>query len=300
MTAPQSTNEHLQKLINDAYGVISMYVTPKATLRALYSGGKDSSVVAHLASYHPSFKGVAHITTKTGPASWKHSQRVMALAEKNKWHCLTAEPATTMPMIVAKYGFPGPAAHTSVYIWLKERPIRQLAKDARKHDKRQLVIWLSGIRSAESAERAKNATERTVVTRSEWWINPIIDWTDDDVRLYVNEFGLEVANWHHSVDCFCGAYATKPERDLIAGADTDQFEYIQLLEQIAHAARNIQLLEVRIGMRKEGDVIPEEYCTWGHGLSSGKIAKMNGPTICNKCGVTDGILDNLRLQKQAS
>jgi 3'-phosphoadenosine 5'-phosphosulfate sulfotransferase (PAPS reductase)/FAD synthetase len=295
-------NEHLQKLINDAYGVISLYVTAKSTMRTLYSGGKDSTVVAHLASHHPSFNGVAHIQTMTGPASWRHSQQVIAMASKLGWDCLTAEPATTMPMIIAKYGFPGPAAHTSVYIWLKERPIRQLAIMARKKDKRKHVTWLSGIRRAESADRAKKATERTVVSSGEWWINPILDWTDDDVRLYVNTFGLEVSSWHHSNDCYCGSYATPEEHALIDAVDAEQSEYIKLLEVIAHAARDIQVLEAQIGMRSPDNVIAEEFCTWGHGHNKSSILDIPTPkiSICNKCGVTDGILDQLKAKRTSA
>lgn len=292
MIGPKVSNPQLQLLIDNAFGVLSLYQTPDATLRVLFSGGKDSTVVAHLASYHPAFNGVAHIVTKTGPASIKHSRAVVALAENNHWDCLTKEPATSFEMLVAKFGCPGPAAHSYMYRYLKERPIRQLAIQARSKDRKKRVLWASGIRRAESAARQQGATERTVVSSLEWWINPILDWSDEDVRHYIEAFDLKVPHWNHSIDCFCGAYATPEERALIAIADPDQYQYILLTEQIARAGREIQLLEVKLGVRKEQDVIPEEYCTWGHGLNRERLKEMktSGPTICNKCGVVDEIL----------
>jgi 3'-phosphoadenosine 5'-phosphosulfate sulfotransferase (PAPS reductase)/FAD synthetase len=281
----------LGERIKHARGLIALYTTPNATLRVLFSGGKDSMVVAHLAATMPGFNGVGHVRTLTGPASIAHSTDVLALAERNGWDCVVAQPFTTLPMLAAKNGLPGPALHSFFYSYLKERPIRQLTKMARKTDSRRRVIWLTGIRRAESAQRAQVAQERQIVSANEWWINPILEWSDNDVREYIKRHDLKVPNWHHSIDCFCGAYADPSERALIMKTHADQARYVELVEQIARAGREIQLLEVQYGVRKPENVVPESMCAWGHGLNA-KTAKLKNAatTICNKCGVTDEVL----------
>lgn len=290
----------IEELTKQAIGTIALYTTDESALWALYSGGKDSTVVAHLASFLPRFRGVAHVQTLTGPASIRHSQRVIETAKSNGWEVITATPFTTLPMIAINNGLPGPAMHSWAYRFLKERPIRQMAKDARKISKAKRVIWLSGIRRSESAARNEHATERTIASNSEWWVNPILEWSDDDVREYIEAHNLTVANWHHSVDCFCGAYADETERFAIKLEDVDQALYIAHVEEIARLGREIQLLEVKYGARDPKDVTPIEMCTWGHGLNKSRLKKQreNGPTICNKCGVLEEVLQQAAQRKE--
>lgn len=285
-------NNHLNNLIQQARGVIALYTTPGATLRVLYSGGKDSTVVAHLASTMPGFAGVAHVRTRTGPASWVHSERVLKAAEANGWNCLVGDPTfVTYPMLIARFGFPGPAMHNIFYQYLKGRAIAKLSTEARKRDKKKRIIWLTGIRWEESPAR-KKAPELRKESGAEWWVNPILSWTDADIRAYVDRFGLIVDSWSHSVDCQCGAHSHPEEHAAIDALDAQQSRYIALLEQLARVSREIQLLEVDAGMRDAGLVIPEEFCTWGHGLNATRLEKQreNSITICNRCGVLNEVL----------
>lgn len=100
-----------------------------AKVYCLISGGNDSSVASHLAaSYGPRVDGLVHINTGIGIEDTREFVREYArylqlpLTEKH--------PPRTYEELVLEYGFPGPAAHRYMYSWLKERPLRQVRREA--------------------------------------------------------------------------------------------------------------------------------------------------------------------------
>lgn len=277
----------IDELTRKARGFIALYTPMNATIRGLYSGGKDSAVATHIGSTLPGFNGVAHIVTLTGPMSMVHSRGVINKAKELGWDCLTASPFTTLPMIAINSGLPGPAAHNWAFRFLKERPMKALAQKAKQKDRRKNLIWLSGIRKAESAARNQKAPAVTKQGKTTL-LNPILDWSDEEVKAYIQKHNLSVANLHHSDDCQCGAYAQPIERPVVFAANGDQKRYIEMVEQIATLGREIQLLEVKYGFRDESDVTPPEFCTWGHGLNTTRLKELRAKhpdfNICNKCG----------------
>lgn len=282
-STPKST-PRLQPLIDEAFGILAMNssrVGKKTIVRALFSGGKDSITTAHLASHLPEWRGVGHVRTNTGPAAERHSDHSIKIAEQFGWDVIERTPSESLAGMVAQFGLPGPAAHNWMYRHLKERAIRKITSAARKPKER--IVYATGIRRAESANRQKAATELTVLTDLEWWTNPIINWQDHDVMEYVNYFGLEVPSIGHSLDCFCGSYAKPEEREWLMIDHPDQYAYVLLLEDIAKAGHQIQVLEVKRDYRKSA--FPEQFCKWGHGLNMKDIradCKVKG-SLCVNC-----------------
>lgn len=282
-----STTPNLQPKVDEAYGILAMHASmldKPTTLHALFSGGKDSIITTHLAAHLPEFRGVGHVRTDTGPAADRHSDRSVEIADKFGWKLTERSPTDTLPGIVAQYGFPGPGIHTWMYNRLKERAIRKITSDVRKKGWR--IVYATGIRQAESAARNKIEDSLTVVTGSEWWVNPILSWSDDDVFEYINHHGLQVPSIGHSLDCFCGSYATPEEREWLQIEHPDEYEYILLLEDIARSSRQIQLLQVKSGHREKA--FPEQYCRWGHGMNSNDVLRSQCSTKTNLCVNCDG------------
>lgn len=284
--ATPKTTPRLQPLVDAAFGTIAMHasnIDRSTVVRALFSGGKDSMVTAHISSHLPEFRGLGHVRTMTGPVADRHSDRALEIAAKQDWHVITRSPSETLAALVAQFGLPGPAAHTWMYIHLKERAIRKITSAARKA--KQRIVYTAGMRAAESAKRAANSKELTEVTQTEWWINPILDWSDEDVLEYIAFHGLSVPSIGHSLDCFCGSYATPEEREWIQIEHPGQYEYILLLEAIARAGHQIQVLEVKSGHREVA--FPVEFCAWGHGLNKADV-RANCTSKTNLCVNCDG------------
>lgn len=284
--ATPKTTSRLQPLLDEAWGTLALYATQvqkKNILYTLFSGGKDSMVTTHIASQFPGFHGLGHVRTHTGPASEQHSDRVVQTAEQYGWPIIQKSPSIQFPAWVIQYGFPGPAAHTWMYIKLKERAIRMISREVKKPKSR--LLYITGIRAAESAKRAKVGTEVNRISDNEWWVNPILNWSDEDVFEYVNYHGLHVSHMGHSLDCFCGAYAHPDEREMLQIEHPDQYEYILLLEDIAKAGRQIQMMEMQSGHRKEA--FPEAFCQWGHGMNMQDV-RANCQVKASLCSTCDG------------
>lgn len=280
------TTPRLQSLLDESWGILAMNATQiqkKTIIYSLFSGGKDSIVTAHIASHMLEFQGVGHVRTNTGPAANQHSDRAIAIAEGFGWPVYVSSPSESFASLVIQFGFPGPAVHTWMYIHLKERAIRKLSRMARANKER--LIYVTGLRFDESAKRKNGATERTVISANEWWVNPILRWTDTDIFEYVNYHGLTVPSMGHSLDCFCGAYATPEEREWIAIEHPEQHEYLTLLEDIVTSGHQLQGLDVRSGHLDKP--FPQEFCKWGHGLSM-KDVRSDCKVKASLCSTCDG------------
>lgn len=281
-------DSQLKPLIEEAKGIIEMCkpVGEKFILRVLDSGGKDSAVAKHIASQVEGFEGVVHVNTKTGPISQRHSQGVIQQAADNDHDIVVASPATTYEMLVMKYMFPGPGAHNWFYIMLKERSIKKANRELRKGRRGQTILYGTGIRRSESTRRA-DAPDHTKVSGSEIWINPLINWTQQDIVNYMDLHNLSVRNFHHSLDCACGAFAQPGERERLM-EDPDMAEYITRLEAMVTQARELKVLQKKYDDSVE--VPDKSLCRWGHGSRGQKInaTPPGAISLCNDC---EGRLD---------
>lgn len=137
------------------------------------------------------------------------------------------------------YGFPGPAGHNRTYNQIKERQLRQLrARLQEGHKRGARVLFLTGIRRGESQRRSKRMpiTSHGAIR----FVNPLIDWSDADMRAYRSEHELPesdvAALIHRSGECNCGAFAAPGEREMLASLWPEWFETtIGSLEREAEA-----------------------------------------------------------------
>lgn len=242
---------------------------------ALVSGGKDSAVLGHRC--RDAYDALAFIDTGTAlPGVREHVEQLAAWIGKPL--VVYATPPSEYDRLVlgsdvprangepdVGAGFPGPALHGPCYTRLKERAIERLQRDAKAGRGRAArVLLLTGLRRAESQRRSR----RPAVSkkRARVFANPLIDWTNDDVRDYAASAGMPVSDvselLHRSGECNCGAFAQPGERAMLAALFPEWF------------ASRIAPLEAAAAAAGFGPL-----ATWGHGLGRPR----RSPALCSAC-----------------
>lgn len=248
----------------------------------LFSGGNDSTVLAHRCREH--YDGLAFIDTGTAVpgvaefvaqfAEWIGKPlRVMHAGDAYRKLVLgghVRKNGTVEPGI----GFPGPAMHSRSYFALKERQIRALLRESKiGHSKRARVLFLSGIRRAESRRRSRREPIDRLKGTAAVFANPLIDWTGQQMRQYRSAHKLPesdaAALMHRSGECNCGAFASAAqERATLQLLYPEFFKGIEELEAEAQAA----------GLR---------WCRWGgydrHGNRATDLARQSVGLLCESC-----------------
>jgi 3'-phosphoadenosine 5'-phosphosulfate sulfotransferase (PAPS reductase)/FAD synthetase len=239
-----------------------------AATAILFSGGNDSTVLAHL------FRGRAthaiHANTGIGVEATRQFVRDACTA----WGIPLIEkhpPAgSTYREMVLTDGFPGPAKHWKMYQRLKERGLDAARKDIIGDPRRERVVFLAGRRRSESARRAN--IPKVERRKSTVWVSPLRDWTALDLNAYRARNPdcprNEVADaLHMSGECLCGAFA--------AAGELDQ------LSEWPHAADVVT--EIR-ALEREARVagIPEPRCRWGWGADTDRSRVKSG-VMCSSC-----------------
>lgn len=200
-----------------------------AGVAILYSGGNDSTVLAHL--FRERATHAIHANTGIGVEATRQFVRDtcagwgIPLIEKH--------PPTSYRDLVLDQGFPGPAHHWKMYQRLKERCLEQARTDLVSNGYRQRVVFLAGRRRAESARRA----EVPVVDRkrSMVFVSPLVLWTTMDMNTYrlmhrdVPRNPVSDA-LHMSGECLCGAFAHAGELDEIGAWFPEVRAEIETLE----------------------------------------------------------------------
>jgi 3'-phosphoadenosine 5'-phosphosulfate sulfotransferase (PAPS reductase)/FAD synthetase len=208
---------------------------------ALLSGGNDSTVLTSWArrSFGHKIDAAVFIDTGTSiepdpedPSDTTPSVRefVEAFCANRYLPLIVLEAGDAYERMVRQHGVPGPGAHRYPYVNLKERQIDRLIREhkTRWNDR---ILLLTGARAAESQRRMGHAaaSERDGCTV---WVNPLIDWTDEQMRDYRAEHGLEespvAALLHRSGECNCGAFAKPGEREMLQSLFPRWFERVVL------------------------------------------------------------------------
>jgi 3'-phosphoadenosine 5'-phosphosulfate sulfotransferase (PAPS reductase)/FAD synthetase len=190
-----------------------------AHIFGLLSGGHDSLTVTHFASSVLGEKLDAIIHIDTGIGIPETQQFVVDVCKQYEWPLKiyravdnTKADGTPDPMIfediVLAHGFPGADAHRFMYIKLKERQVKRVC---REHPGK--VMFISGVRSAESARRMGTAREVQVNGR-QIWVAPFLHMETADLEAYQAANHMPVNQVKKllcmSGECLCGAYA-KPD-----------------------------------------------------------------------------------------
>lgn len=265
---------HLNRMIADAYRILAEAIEEHITKHGkrlagvvvLYSGGNDSTVLAHLVRRDVDY--AAHINTGIGIEETRQFVRDTCAA----WDLpLIEEHGESYRDLVIAHGFPGPAHHFKMYQRLKERGLRKVRKRLVKHPYRERVLFIAGRRRDES-ERRKAVPEHER-TGSIVWASPLANWTDQDMALYRKYVPNVPRNpvsdhLHMSGECLCGAFAKPNELEEI------RFFY-------PNVAAEIEALQDEV--REAGH--PEERARWGWGAYRARKAKKQakaGP-LCTSC-----------------
>jgi len=221
---------------------------------ALFSGGHDSLVSTHKTMTAGKADTVLHIDTGIGVK--KTREFVRETCDEHGWDLDVVSSDHDYEEIVKENGFPGPGVHIIMYAKLKERALRKVAQ---RHDDKPTFI--TGVRRHESSTRFRNITEPVVEDSSWVWQANIHDFTDEDVREYIDTHGLSRSPvkqlYHHSGECLCGAFGDRDE------------ELVLLEAHFPETAKRIKELEKEV-KEIHGEDNPRSY--WAHGgMSSTKL-----------------------------
>lgn len=271
--------ERLNRLISEAREIHVearlRHIDPdRVTLAAtavLFSGGNDSTILAHL--FREQATHAIHANTTIGIEQTRQFVRDTCAGWDLPLIENTPPPGSTYEDLVIERGFPGPAQHWKMYQRLKERALLQAKNQliGRNYYTKR-VIFLAGRRKAESDRRADIPTiERK---RSIIWVSPLVNWTALDMNTYRMRFPECPRNpvpdlIHMSGECLCGAFA-KP-------GELDEIGY-----WFPEVAAHIHELEAKV--RAAGVVGPQ--CRWGWGADRKLRPAKSGP-LCTSCTLFD-------------
>ena len=182
---------------------------------AMLSGGNGSVPTVHWAMNNVPGCEVAHLNTGIGIERGR--QWVRDLCKQQGWPFHEAHaPKNSYRNMVLKYGFPGPNGHSLMYQRLKERALWNLMRESKVGHKRSAkVLFITGIRHADSIVRTGYAGREVNKYRGQVWANPLYWWTDEQMRDYRAASGIPpnpvAEELGMSGECGCGAYAQRGE-----------------------------------------------------------------------------------------
>lgn len=256
-----------------------------AAIVILFSGGNDSTALAHL--FKDRATHAAHANTGIGIEQTRQYVRdtcemwSLPLIEKSPeagstyrdlvlGQCV-AKSGPNQGSPVWQGGFPGPAAHWLMYQRLKERCLVQVRRELVSNPYKERVIFLAGRRASESARRKKLADKPPIERRgSTVWVSPLVNWDKVDLNTYRKAHPdlprNEVSDiLHMSGECLCGAFAHSGELEEIA----------EWFPEMANEIRNLEQEALALG------TIPEIRCRWGWGAGKEKPSPVGD--LCSSC-----------------
>jgi 3'-phosphoadenosine 5'-phosphosulfate sulfotransferase (PAPS reductase)/FAD synthetase len=268
LTKPQR-EERVQHLINQAHDIVdSAWGLAGGRMRAawcvLYSGGNDSTVLAHLMKERVDY--AVHCNTTIGIEDTRQFVRDTCQA----WGLELLE--RTAPQsyreLVLERGFPGPGMHFKMYQRLKERVLDQVRRELVGNSRSERVLFIAGRRRAESKRRKDIPLHE--VDGSAIWASPLAMWTKLDMNTYrlmqgdvpINSVSEKL---HMSGECLCGSFAKIDELDEI------RFWFPAMAEEIDQLERDVTAAGHKAPFNK-----------WGHG--QGKPTEQTG-ALCTSCSI---------------
>lgn len=230
-----------------AMRTLDIAISEHAPLRvfALFSGGGDSLVAAHLAARDARFSGCVFIDTGTSIPGVK--EHVEATCAERGWPLHIIRSPDSYEDMIREHGLPGPGQHGTAYVRLKESALDEFVRECcprckkgERHRKHGTIVWVSGVRAEESVRRMGNASSFIVRDGSQVWVNPILDWDEAMCATYRERFGLRksdiAALIHRSGECNCGTFASKGERAMLCALFPEFREKVEEWESLAIAS----------------------------------------------------------------
>lgn len=311
MIASEDDRERIADLTDRAHDLLASAIEREivgagkelAGVAVLFSGGNDSTTLAHL------FRNVAthaaHANTGIGIedtrqyvrdtcATWglplleRHVPAGYTYRDLVLGRCV-ARTRGKEGTVMWPGGFPGPASHYMMYQKLKELALARIRNEIVQQPSRRRVIFLAGRRSEESDRRKHLADVDPIERRgSAVWVSPLVGWTKLDLnayrRVHTDVPSNQVSDMlHMSGECLCGSFAHAGELDEIADWYPATAQEIRDLEKEVLAEYEAGRIVMKT--RKDGRVLtPEEAherCHWGWGAGKEKPSK-SGP-MCSSC-----------------
>ncbi len=241
----------------------------------LFSGGNDSTVLAHL--IRDRVTHYVHANTQVGAEPTRQFVRDTA----SGWNVPLLEgrppaghgyedlvlrrvrPSTSRARheFIYQGGFPGWPDHKVMFGWLKDRHLRNVRAMFCPKPTRQRVIFINGVRASESAGRWHKAQKgKLLPVRREGSVvrvSPLINWTKLDLNDYRRRFPAcpsnEIAGLlHMSMECACGS-----------GAKPDELGWIRMwLPGLADYLLDLQDQVRAESWRQDWDIDPQRL-SWG-------------------------------------
>jgi 3'-phosphoadenosine 5'-phosphosulfate sulfotransferase (PAPS reductase)/FAD synthetase len=253
----------LDALIEDAHrtidGAIATAGKPVSAIVCLFSGGNDSTTLAHLMRDRVTHYGMANTQigieqtrkyVRDTCAAWGKPLCEKTPPDGKGYRDLVLGKVKPGPRgksdLVWSGGFPGPAAHGLFYQRLKERCFEQIRNELVGNPYKNRIIFLAGRRIEESQRRTSRFMSgqiKAIERRgSIIWVSPIINWTKLDLNAYRKRFPdvprNEVSDLlHMSGECLCGCYGHKDELEEIRMWYPDMAAEIDALQEEVRALR---------------------------------------------------------------
>jgi len=277
--------DRMQALIDDAYwsidearrryfdGADRINRREVAGTIILFSGGNDSTVLAHLMRGEATHFG--HANTGIGVEATRTFVRELSHIWRRPLLERYPPPGSTYRDLVLSEGFPGPGKHWKMFQRLKLRAVEQMqAELITTTPYRQRVMLLAGRRLVESARREQRDIPQVERNKSAVWVSPLRNWTALDMNEYRRRHPDCPRNpvadtLHMSGECLCGAFAKPDELDWIRLWHPEVERQIRALEAEADAA---------------GIPAPRNRWGWGAYRISPKRAPRTG-VMCSSCAL---------------
>jgi 3'-phosphoadenosine 5'-phosphosulfate sulfotransferase (PAPS reductase)/FAD synthetase len=189
-----------------------------AGIVTMFSGGKDSTVLAHIMRERTDYYG--HANTGIGIEATREFVRKTSAAWGVPLLERSPRPGRRYEDYVRKQGFPGPGRHGHIFARIKGDPFEQIAKELCPNPWRKRVLFVAGRRFTESARREHRKIPVWEHKKSAAWVSPMRGWTALDLNAYRRRFPDMPRN-HVSDDlgmsgeCLCGAFAQPDELSML-------------------------------------------------------------------------------------
>lgn len=236
----------------------------------LFSGGKDSMVVAHEMEKAGRLAGCIFIDTTC-------KSFVEEECAKQGWPLHVVSSEMGYRDFIIRYGFPSVSFHHQIMQTLKYHALRIFRREYYEKNKEAPLLF-SGIRKFESARRFLNASYDLDYFDGCYWEQPIRLFSTEVRNKKLAEYKATINPvykvLHYSGECICGSFSSREEIDMIDTFYPRMAAYIRDLEE---------------DVKKYGSKIARRHSSWGNNegftdaLKQNKMENFVDQMVCANC-----------------